>query len=97
MKDAHDPLAVALRYEGTGAPRVVAKGRGEVAEHILAVAREHGVPLQPDAELAGLLAQLDLGAEVPRALYVAVAEVLAFAFHLSGKVPAGVHGVDPSR
>jgi flagellar biosynthesis protein len=64
------PLAVALSYDGKGAPRVVAKGSGEVADKILATAREHGVPLQPDADLVRLLAQIDLGEEIPRALYV---------------------------
>jgi flagellar biosynthesis protein len=81
------PVAVALAYDGQGAPRVVAKGSGEIADKILATAREHGVPLQPDAELVRLLAQLDLGEEIPRALYVAVAHVLAFAWAVTGKAP----------
>ena len=81
------PLAVALRYDGQGAPRVTAKGRDRVAEEILALAREHQVPLQENAELAGLLAKLDLGEEIPEALYLAVAQVIAFAYHLSGKAP----------
>lgn len=81
------PVAVALAYDGKGAPRVVAKGSGEIADKILATAREHGVPLQPDADLVRLLAQLDLGDEIPRALYVAVAHVLAFAWAVTGKAP----------
>lgn len=81
------PVAVALAYDGKGAPRVVAKGSGEIADKILATAREHGVPLQPDADLVRLLAQLDLGEEIPRALYVAVAHVLAFAWAVTGKAP----------
>ena len=60
---------------------------GEIAERILEVAREHGVPLREDRELVGVLAQIDLGDEIPTALYVAVAEVLAFAYRLSGKLP----------
>lgn len=79
--------AVALVYDGRGAPRVVAKGRGDVAERILALAREHRVPLREDVALAGLLARLDLGDEIPPALYAAVAELLAFAYRLSGKSP----------
>ncbi len=79
--------AVALHYDGRGAPRVTAKGQGFVAETILARAREHGVPLHEDAALAAVLAQLDLGEEIPEALYRAVAQVLAFAYFLSGKVP----------
>ncbi|MEW6444905.1 MAG: EscU/YscU/HrcU family type III secretion system export apparatus switch protein [Pseudomonadota bacterium] len=79
------PIAVALHYDGGGAPRVVAKGGGEVAERILETAREHGVPLHEDAALAQTLARLELGEEIPRALYQAVAEVLAFALKLSGR------------
>jgi flagellar biosynthesis protein len=79
--------AVALHYDGKGAPRVTAKGQGYVADAILSRAREHGVPLHEDAMLAATLAQLDLGEEIPEALYRAVAQVLAFAYFLSGKTP----------
>ena len=78
---------VALRYDGESAPRLTAKGRGLVAEQILALAKEHDIPLHEDADLVTLLAKLDLGEEVPRALYVAVAEVIAFAYKISGKKP----------
>ena len=66
---------------------MVAKGRGEVAERILAVAREHDVPLHADAGLVELLARIDLGDEIPPELYLAVAQVLAFAYQLSGSKP----------
>ena len=79
--------AVALRYEGRGAPRVTAMGRGLTAERIIALAEEHGVPLREDPDLVYLLSQLDLGDEIPATLYVAVAEVIAFAYRLSGKLP----------
>jgi flagellar biosynthesis protein len=78
-------LAVALHYNGNGAPRVVAKGGGIVADRILETAREHKIPLQEDAALAASLSRLDLGTEVPRELYVAVAHVLAFAWAVTGK------------
>ena len=81
--------AVALHYDGKNAPRITAKGRGSVAEEIIALAREHGIPLQEDKELVGLLAQLDIYQEVPRELYVAVAEVIAFAYLLTGRFPPG--------
>ena len=81
--------AVALRYEGRGAPRVTAQGRGLTAERILALAKEHNIPLREDPDLVYLLAQLDLGDEIPATLYVAVAEVIAFAYRLSGKVGPG--------
>ena len=99
MSDAEPrtlPLAVALRCDGTGAPRVTAKGRAEVAERIVALAREHGVPLQDEPELAAVLARIPLGDEIPEALYRAVAEVIAFAYLLSGRWPAGVPGGSPS-
>jgi flagellar biosynthesis protein len=82
-------LAIALNYDGQNAPRLSAKGRGELANRILALADEHGVPLHEDAELAALLSQIPLGEEIPESLYRAVAEVIAFAYLLSGKLPPG--------
>jgi flagellar biosynthesis protein len=78
-------LAVALHYNGKGAPRVVAKGGGHIAARIIETAREHNVPLEEDAALAQVLAKVDLGREIPRELYVAVANVLAFAWMVAGK------------
>lgn len=80
-------VAVALQYDGQKAPRVTAKGAGITAERILEIAEEHGIPLQNDAELASILAQVPLGEEIPQNLYVAVAEVISFAYFLSGKTP----------
>jgi flagellar biosynthesis protein len=77
--------AAALRYEGAGAPKVVAAGRGLIAEKILAAAREAGVPIREDAALAEALAGLELGREVPEELWVAVAEALAWAYRLDVK------------
>ena len=79
--------AIALRYDGTGAPRVTAQGAGHVAQHIMKVAKEHGIPLYEDAHLASVLSQIELGAEIPTNLYVAVAQVLAFVYMLSEKTP----------
>lgn len=78
------PVAVALHYrpEREHAPRVVAKGGGETAARILALAKEHGVPLQQDPALAAALSRLDLNEDIPRELYVAVAEVLRFVWGL---------------
>jgi flagellar biosynthesis protein len=74
--------AVALGYEhGMPAPRVLAQGRGAVAEAILQKAREMGIPTQTDPGLVEFLMQLDLNAWVPPELYAAVAEVLAWAHH----------------
>jgi flagellar biosynthesis protein len=78
--------AAALHYEsGEGSPRVVASGRGHIAERIVAEARAAGVPVRDDAALAEALAGLDLGAHVPEELYRAVAEALAWAYKLDGK------------
>jgi flagellar biosynthesis protein len=77
--------AAALRYEGTGAPKVVAAGRGLIAEKILAAAKEAGVPIREDEALAEALSGLELGREVPEELWVAVAEALAWAYRLDVK------------
>lgn len=83
----HADIAVALKYDGKNAPKVTAKGEGLTAEQILEIADRHGIPLQAEPELAKILAQVPLGEEIPRELYVAVAEVIAFAYFLSGKIP----------
>jgi flagellar biosynthesis protein len=77
--------ASALRYTGTGAPQVVAAGRGAVAERILEEALAAGVPVREDPGLADALAQLALGDEVPEAMWTAVAEVLAWAYGLDAE------------
>ncbi|MFL5831474.1 MAG: EscU/YscU/HrcU family type III secretion system export apparatus switch protein [Solirubrobacteraceae bacterium] len=78
--------AAALHYEpGQSAPEVTATGSGLVAERILAAAREAGVPIRSDPALAEALAALELGAEVPAAMWVAVAEALAWAYRLDAQ------------
>jgi flagellar biosynthesis protein len=75
--------AVALAYSQTdAAPRVVAKGRGLVAEQIIARAHEHGVYVHESAELVSLLMQVDLDQRIPPQLYLAVAELLAWLYRL---------------
>ena len=83
------PLAVALQYDGERAPRVTAKGRDTVADRIVQLARQHGIPIQENQPLASLLAHVETGEEIPEALYLAVAQVIAFAYYLSGKAPEG--------
>ena len=87
MKKNPSPVstAVALHYDGKRAPSIVAKGSGEIAQQILALAKKHGIPLHEDPELVELLAKLNLGQEIPESLYLAVAQVIAFAYYLSGK------------
>jgi len=81
------PVAVALRYEvGRGAPRVVAKGKGEVARRIREEAERHFVPIVRDVPLARTIeASVRLGSEIPTELYEAVARVLAFLSRLGGR------------
>ncbi|MEJ2453721.1 MAG: EscU/YscU/HrcU family type III secretion system export apparatus switch protein [Candidatus Thiodiazotropha sp.] len=86
-------LAIALNYDGENAPRLSAKGQDELARRIVELAREHDVPLHQDPQLAALLSQIPLGEEIPEALYRAVAEVIAFAYMLSGKRPPGYEEV----
>ena len=84
-KAPNNPLrnAVALAYSQTdAAPRVVARGRGLMAEQIIARAHEHGVYVHESAELVSLLMQVDLDQHIPPQLYLAVAELLAWLYRL---------------
>ncbi len=87
--DQYPELAVALYYDNDKAPRVTAKGTGKQAEQILKLASEHNIPLEDDPELAAILAQIPLGDEIPETLYRAIAEVITFAYLVSGKRPPG--------
>jgi flagellar biosynthesis protein len=75
--------AVALAYQtGDAAPKIVAKGKGLVAEQIIAKAKEHGVYVHQSKELVSLLMQVDLDQDIPPALYRVVAELLAWLYHM---------------
>lgn len=85
--DTKTQLAVALHYEkGSGAPRVVAKGKGAIGARIIEVARANDIPIEENEVLAGALSKIELGDEIPPDLYKAVAEVLVFVLRLSGKI-----------
>lgn len=85
---SNEPMrAIALKYDGENAPTVTASGEGELAEEIIRIAREHGIPLREDSIMAALLSELDLGEEIPPILYRVIAEVIAYAYIVSGKVP----------
>jgi len=81
-KDNKRKQAVALKYDKlkAAAPTVTAKGQGKVAEKIIALALEHGVPVKDDPDLVEVLASLDISQEIPAEIYVAVAELLAFVY-----------------
>jgi len=84
-KDARS-LAVALKYApGDAAPKVVAKGRGLIADEIISRAKAHGVFVHESPELVTLLSQVDLDDHIPPTLYIAVAELLAWLYRVEQK------------
>jgi flagellar biosynthesis protein len=88
MNDKQLKKAAAIKYDQAKnmAPRVVAKGKGHIAEQIMQVARENDVPLHEDRNLANVLEAMELESEIPAELYRAVAEVLVFIYRLNGKL-----------
>lgn len=78
-------IAVALEYDGHGAPRVTAKGRGELAERIVETAKEHNVAVEQNAILAQALSAVELDDQIPEELYRATAQVIAFVLSLRGE------------
>ncbi|GAA0532619.1 flagellar biosynthesis protein [Rhizomicrobium palustre] len=84
MAAKKDTIAVALKYEKSHAPRVVASGKGAVGEAIIEKARESGVPVQENPALAEALSTLEVDQEIPEALYRAVAQVLAYLLRTAG-------------
>jgi flagellar biosynthesis protein len=72
------PLALALKYDAGHVPRLVAKGRGAIAETIITKARENGIAVTEDPLLAEALSSVELDTEIPPALFAAVAQVIAF-------------------
>lgn len=80
-------IAAALAYDRSkdAAPRVSARGKGVIAERILDLAREHGVPIKEDPALAQVLSRLDIDEQIPVELYRAVAEILAFVYRLNDR------------
>ena len=90
------PLAVALSYEKPNAPRVVAKGRGEIGQAIIDSARANGVPLEHNPALAEALSQVELDDAIPEDLYRAVATVIAFVLRASGQIAASPASKGPA-
>ncbi len=79
--------AVALYYDGDKPPIVSASGQNDLAEQIIELAREYGIPLYENSELVNVLATLELGESIPEALYLSIAEIIAFAYYIQGKKP----------
>jgi flagellar biosynthesis protein len=81
-------IAAALQYKPRkdSAPRLVAKGKGWIADRIIQIARENNIPLKEDPHLLEILSTLDLYEEIPPDLYKAVAEILIFLYKMNNKV-----------
>jgi len=79
--------AVALRYnvEKENAPKVVAKGQGNIAERIIKIAKENELPIKKDEDLVELLTKIEIDKEIPTNLYKAVAEVFSFIYNVTNK------------
>lgn len=79
--------AVAIKYKPLeqSTPSVVAKGAGNIADKIVQIAREHGIPVREDPDLVETLSKLDIDEEVPPELYHVIAEVLAWVYKVNGK------------
>ena len=74
--------AAAIGYDvaSDSAPRLLAKGQGDIAERIIALAKVHNIPIREDRDLVALLSQLNLNQEIPAELYRTVAEILTFIY-----------------
>ena len=86
MKQKNKPeqqkTAIALNFDGVGAPTVSAKGTGLTGEKIMQLAKEHGIPLHEDSSLAKTLSCIPIGEEIPVEVFEIVAEVLAYIYFL---------------
>ncbi|WP_330148307.1 EscU/YscU/HrcU family type III secretion system export apparatus switch protein [Shewanella oncorhynchi] len=88
MSEESEPKqAVALSYDGRNAPKIVATGEGLIAEEIIALAKANGVYIHKDPHLSHFLQLLELGEEIPKELYLLIAELIAFVYMLDGKFP----------
>jgi flagellar biosynthesis protein len=99
-KRARAPIAIALDYKKGGrldpkaGPRVAASGKGAVAEQILQIAFERGIPVREDADLAEILSTLEVDSVIPVDALAAVAEILSYLYRLNGKVLDGRSGAE---
>ena len=84
-----DTVAVALEYDSKSefAPKVVAGGRGKVAEQILQIAFDRGIKVREDADLAEMLSAIDIDSEIPVEAFAAVAEILTYVYRANGNMP----------
>lgn len=86
MNQTPKEIAIALAYDESQ-PKVLHQGMGQDAEQILKTAKALGIPISEDSSLAEALSQIGSAEQIPESLYMALAEVLAWAFYVDGKVP----------
>lgn len=82
-----EQAAIALGYDGKNAPKVVAKGYNQLAEEIIAAAKDAGIMVYEDKQLLAMLDQLSLNEQIPQSLYIIIAELISFSYVLQGKYP----------
>jgi len=75
--------AVALQYDGENPPKIIAKGEQNIANSMVALAKEHNIPLCDNAALTDLLSRIDIGEDIPEAFYLSVAYILSFAYSMT--------------
>jgi flagellar biosynthesis protein len=87
MKSRETIVAAAIKYDNRkdAAPKVIAKGRGAIAEKIIALARENNITIKNDPALVQILSKLDIDEQIPVELYKAVAEILAFVYSANNR------------
>ncbi|MBU1340097.1 MAG: EscU/YscU/HrcU family type III secretion system export apparatus switch protein [Proteobacteria bacterium] len=87
MDKKNQKKAVALKYDHESgiAPKVTAKGKGQVAHKIIELAKKHDIPIKDDPDLVEVLSSLEIDEEIPSEIYVAVAELLAFVYSMNSK------------
>jgi flagellar biosynthesis protein len=88
MDDIINRKVAAIKYKhgADSVPKLVAKGQGHIADRIIALARENGIPIHEDRNMVEILSTIDLYEQIPPKLYRAVAEVLTFIYRMTGKI-----------
>ena len=81
-KKRKEVVALSYKQNVENAPVVIAKGKGDIAENIIKIAKENHIPIQEDPSLVSLLGQLEINESIPEELYQAVAEVFAFIYRV---------------
>ncbi len=85
-KDKFKKVA-ALKYDmdKDDAPKIVAKGKGKLAEKLLEIAAEHDIPIRENQDIIEILLHLNIGEEIPPELYQVIAEILSFIYQLENE------------